>query len=296
MEVFDLGKENRFNISGEFLIDTQGDTQNYELTAIHPNRTIVLNSQFKAVDKVMLHSSKVSLADDVWLSYNVDITNHTNSSAESQELNIKILYPDRTLFIDSLYLLKSDSLNTDIKAKWSKMKGSEERNSGELEVEEKNVAANFQWFDHKPNELGRDQQSVILTLKHPSFDKDVSLTGSYYRDGFNVTSLEIDFVYTEDEDHHAKFKSEIRNVTAREGNKNYTVAIYASHVVSELNLVFDGSMSLQPKNYKIEAAGSYKRGYLPEMELELVGFIDTETKEVKFFVSEHFRIEVQADN
>lgn len=286
--MFDLGKENRFNITGEFTIETQGDIQNYELTAIHPNRTIVWTSQFKSVDKTSFHNSKIELAKNVWLSYNVEVSNHTTSAAESQELKFKISYPDRELSIDGLYLLKTDSLDTDVKARWIKTKRSEESDSSEVteepEVEEKNVAAKLQWLDHESNTLGKDHQSVILSLKHPSFDKDVMLTGSYYRDGFNMTSLEIDFDYTEDEDHHAKFKSEIRNMTAEAGFKNYTISLFASHIASELNLAFDGSMGLQPKNYKIEAAGSYKRGYLPEMELELIGFIDTETKEAKFYV------------
>lgn len=242
------------------------------------------------MDKTTYHSSKIELAKNVWLSYNVEVSNHTASAeAESQELKFKVSYPNRELSIDGLYLLKSDSLDTDVKGKWAKTQRAEESGSSEVteepEIEEKNVAAKFQWFDLEPNRLGKDHQSVILSLKHPSFDKDVMLSGSYYRDGFNVTSLEIELDYTEDEDHHAKFKSEIKNMTAEVGFKNYTITLFASHPASELNLVFDGSMGFQPKNYKVEAFGSYKRGYLPEMELDLIGFVDTETKEVKFYVS-----------
>lgn len=287
--MFDLGKENRFNITGEFTIETLNDTQNYELTAIHPNRTIVWTSQFRSVDKTTYHSSKIALAKNVWLSYNVEVSNHTTSTeAESQELKFKISYPDRELSADGLYLLKSDSLDTDVNGKWIKTKRTEDSGDGvtdEPEIETKNVAAKFQWLDLESNTLGKDHQSISLSLKHPSFDKDVVLTGSYYRDGFNVTSLEVDFDYTEEEDHHAKFKSEIKNMTADVGFKNYTISLFASHPASELNLVFDGSMGLRPKNYKVEAFGSYKRGYLPEMELELVGFVDTETKEAKLYVS-----------
>lgn len=59
----------------------------------------------------------------------------------------------------------------------------------------------------------------------------------------------------------------------------------AVHPTSELNFNFDGSVGMSPNNYRLEATGNYKRGYLPEMELEMFGFVDVDNKEVKFYVS-----------
>lgn len=288
MEVFDLGKENRFNITGEFKIETFDQKQNYELIAIHPNRTIVWASQYNSVDKMTYHSSKIDLAKDVWIGYNVEIFNHTSSDSESQELKFKISYPNRQLYVDGLYTLKPESFDTNLEGKWLKTKPQEAVESGEVpeepEVEEKTVAAKFQWLDLMPEVNGRDHQRFQLNLIHPTFDKDITLVGSFYRDGFNVTKVEIDYEYTEDEDHHAKFITEIRNMTDQVGFKNYTIFLYGSHPASDLILNLDGSVGLKPTNYKIDMMGHYKRGYLPDMELEMLSFVDTKAKEIKIYV------------
>ena len=289
MEVFDLGKENRFNITGEFEIEMLDHKQNYELVAIPPNKTIKWTTEYSALDTITVHSSKIDLAKNVWLGYNVEILNHTNNDAESQELKMKIAYPGRELSVDGLYLLKVDSFDTDLKGKLVKRKVRDDSESEDEveEVEEKTVAAKLQWFDYESNTPSKDHQTMKLALKHPSFDRDVTLEGSYYRDGFNVTKLEIDYDYTEDEVHHATFRSEIKNMTDIVGYKNYTISLFALHTASELELIFDGSIGLKPKNYKVESTGSYKRGYLPLVELELISFVDTETREIKIYVSLH---------
>lgn len=62
------------------------------------------------------------------------------------------------------------------------------------------------------------------------------------------------------------------------------------HEASELNLVFDTSIGFKPNNYKMEAVGIYKRGYLPEMELELDLELDSSSKTIKLYVSENIFI------
>ena len=96
---------------------------------------------------------------------------------------------------------------------------------------------------------------------------------------------EIEFEYADDEDQLAKFTTVIRNLTNEVGYKNYTFQITGVHVATELNLLVDGSVCTKPNIYKFETKGTYKRSYLDIQDLETFGFIDSENKKVKFFVS-----------
>lgn len=113
----------------------------------------------------------------------------------------------------------------------------------------------------------------------------MTLQASYYREESNLARIEVDFDYNDDEEHHARFESEIKDLSAAVGYKNYSVSVKGTHKVSELELTFDGSVGLKPNKYKIEATGFYKRGYLPEAELEMVSFVDIDRREIKVYVS-----------
>lgn len=291
MEIFDLSKENRFNITGEFTVDIKGEKQSYKLVAIHPNRTIVWKSDFDAVDTKTFQSSKLELAKNIWIGYNFDVSNHTKEDAESQEAELKISYPSRDISVGGLYLLKEDSFDTDLTVKWLKKEIPAEDENNEEEPEEpsddemKIIQGKFQWRDIETSLKGKDHQSILIGLKHPKFEKDVILLGSYIHEEMNRARVEVDFDYANDEDHHASFTSEIKNLSEDVGYKNYTIAMTGKHTASELNLIFDGSVGLKPNHYKIESTGTYKRGYLPDMDLVLDGFIDIDNKEIKFYVS-----------
>lgn len=276
LEIFDLSKENRFNVTGEFTVETDDENQNYTLVAIHPNRTIIWNSVFSSMDKKNYQSSKIELAKNIWLGYRIEILNHTDIEHESQELRFKVSYPSRDVSLGALYVLKNDSFDTDASIKWEKKENSEEP---------KSIQGKFKWSDLEPTDQRKDHQTVWLQLSHPSFDKNVSLQGSFYRHELNSANLEVDFDYTEDEYHHAKLKIDVENVSKSVGYKNYTISIAAKHEASEMNLMLEGSLGSKPNKYQVEALANYKRGYLPSMEMELLSFLDFEKKEVKVYVS-----------
>lgn len=290
LEVFDLSKENRFNITGEFTSEIADNKQKYELVAIHPNRTIVWTSDYSSFDTSTQQSSKIKLSKNVWLGYDIEVFNYTKGELESQEFKMKIAYPARDISIGGLYLLKSDSLDTDVTIQWLKKEENSDdeakaNENANMSDEKKIIEGKFKWRDLEASVKNKDHQNIMLEVKHPSFDKDVTFQGSYYRDGGSKAKVEVDFDYTEDEDHHAKFRADVKNLSEDVGYKNYTISLSAIHLASELNLLFDGTVGLKPNNYRIDAAGTYKRGYLPDMELELIGFLDIDSREIKVYVS-----------
>lgn len=200
---------------------------------------------------------------------------------------MQVTYPARDVSVSGIYMLRDDSFDTELTVQWLKTepKNDDEDTAEGAEIMPKAIQGKFQWRDFEGLHSNKDNQSISFGLTHPSFDKDVTLYASYYRDKFKTAIIQIDYDYKEDEDHHASFKSEINNLSENVGYKNYSISIAAQHMASELNLNFDGSLGLKPNFYKIDAIGNYKRGYLPEMELELTGFIDSVSKEIKFYVS-----------
>jgi hypothetical protein len=97
--------------------------------------------------------------------------------------------------------------------------------------------------------------------------------------------LQINYDYADDPDHAAQFSSELKNWSEELGYKNYTINMQAAHQASELNFLFDSSIGLKPNVYTMDATGLYKRGYLPEMLLDFVSFVNLKEKEIKIYVS-----------
>lgn len=297
-----MSKDNRFNITSEFSVEIKDAHQKYKFVAIHPNRTILWTSDYTSLDAHTQQSSKIVLAENIWLGYDFKLSNLTTNEADGQELKFQLEYPGRKVSAGGNYELKSHSLDTNVNLRWNKKvsKSSENENEdnegeendnndddnseGESSNDEKSVEGKFQWQD-RTDSTNENHQSILFALKHPRFEKDVTVQGVYYKDKITLAKLELDIDYTEDEDHHAKFITEIKNLSENVGYKNYTILVQGDHGASDLHLLLGGSMGMQNNYYKMEATGNYKRGYLPDMELELLGYADADNKEIKLYVS-----------
>lgn len=289
MEIFDLHKKDRFNITGEFIVEVIDNQQKYKLIAIHPNRTIIISSDYLTGNDYTNHSCKVELAPTVWIGLNIDIKNQSTDNIDSKEMKFLVSYPTREVTALGSYVLTTDSFDTDVQVSWHKSEAVDEfANEDDEEItpmEPKQIHCRVQWKNHELVGDEVDHQTVLLGLKHPSFEKDVILKGLLYRSTVEILKAEIDFEYAEDEDQLAKFTTVIRNLTNEVGHKNFTFQVTGLHVATELNLLVDGSVCAKPNIYKFETKGTYKRSYLDNQDLETFGFIDSENKKIKFFVS-----------
>lgn len=200
----------------------------------------------------------------------------------------------RKIIVGGNYALKSNELDTDVSIKWNQKQQKEEEGNrenssdgiqaDEEEEEFKTFSGQFQWKDlTEPS--NDNHQSVMFALKHPKFEKDVTLHGVYYKDKTILSKIGIDADYSEDEDRHAKFGMEIRDLTEEVGYKNYSVHVSAVHANTNLNLLYDASISVQPSLYKTDAFATYSRSFLPDQELELIGFFNYDSREIKYYVS-----------
>lgn len=148
------------------------------MKAIHPNRTISLAFDFVSNEKNTWHSSKIELAENVWFGYDLEVMNHSSSAdVESQEIVIKISYPTRNLSLGGMYLATDNSLDSNLTAQWFKKneQNSNDEEDNEVFLDAKSFQTSFQWKNHGKFESDEERQTILLTLKHPSFDSDVKL-------------------------------------------------------------------------------------------------------------------------
>lgn len=273
-------------------MEIEGDKQDYLLVAVHPNRTIKLTSQYDFVDDKTLQSSKIELAKNIWLSYNIEVANNTKEDIDDEDMKLKIAYPTRNIAIGGNYNSKVDSLDANLVVEWEKLEIRDESIEGEevedVEVpenEHKKLEGSFQWRDKEFENKLKDHQSVVIGLKHPMFDKDVKLQGSYQREFSERSKLDLDFDYSDDPDHHATFSTEIINLSKTVGYRNFTMNVTASHPISDLEANFFGTIGLKTNIYKIEANGNYKRSYMDDSLLEMYGYLNMDRREMKYYRS-----------
>lgn len=266
--------------------------QEYKLIAIHPNRTIVISSDFTIEEDVTNHKSKIELAPQIWLGYDLRIQNFTNSDNDTQKFKFELTYPTRNLTAKGWYSVTDDVFDTDVSLEWTKKtinpisgdQSSTEYNDEVFEEDPKTMRAGFHWKAHELQGDDIDNQTAIFVIKHPSFERDVTFTGSYYRSTVDVLNLGFMLEYTEDPDHLVKFAAQMRNLTKESSTKSYQLTLNGMHEISELALDFDGTLEFKPKLYELNSKGSYKRSYISLQEMEMNGLLDIEEKKVKFYV------------
>lgn len=78
--VFHLHDPTKFNVTGILDVFTYDIGKNAKLMIIHGNRTWNFDNQYEAVDKELKQGSKVQWAEDVWIQYDIHVTNMTTVS------------------------------------------------------------------------------------------------------------------------------------------------------------------------------------------------------------------------
>lgn len=174
MEIFDLHKKDRFNITGEFIVEVIDNQQKYKLIAIHPNRTIIISSDYLTGNDYTNHSCKVELAPTVWIGFNVDIKNQSTDNIDSKEIKFLVSYPTRDVTALGSYVLTADSFDTDVQVSWHMAEVVNEFANEDDEItpqDSKQIHCRVQWKNHDLVEGEIDHQTMLLGLKHPSFRK-----------------------------------------------------------------------------------------------------------------------------
>lgn len=281
-ELYELKDSNRFNITGELHVRTTETGQAYKIIAIHPNRTVVITSDYDSHDTTINQKLKLLLSSDMWIAYDFKLTNQSTSEKDSQEFSVDLQYPKRNLSTSGWYSITEDVFDSDLAFKWTKLKkvtvenefdeygygfaqSSEEDNENEetFENEEKIIKAALTWRNEPLAENDKANQTVLFVIKHPSFRKDVTFNANYYRNSIDLIHGKLSVDYHEDPEHLLTLEAGIMDSTQMLQHRNYSMHVMGFHELSSFDLYALGSIAARSGVYGTKNFGRYKRGYLP---------------------------------
>lgn len=118
VELFELRNSKKLNLTGEFHVRTTETGQDYKIIAVHPNRTVILTSDYDYQNSTTKQKSKLQLDSNVWIGYDFKIQNLTNLVNESQIFSLELSYPKRNLSADGWYAVTENSFDSDLSLNW----------------------------------------------------------------------------------------------------------------------------------------------------------------------------------
>lgn len=284
-ELYELKNSNRYNITGELHVRTTETGQAYKIVAIHPNRTVVVTSDYDYHDTTVNQKLKLSLSSDMWIAYDFKLTNLTTPTNDSQVFSVDLQYPKRNLSTTGWYSITEDAFDSDLAFKWTKPRkvqaetaddeyssfesSSEEETEDNDESdknEEKIIKAALKWRNEPLKVNDKSNQTLLLAIKHPSFQKDVTFFANYYRNHIDIIRGKLVADYHNDPEHLLTLEAGIMDSTTLQRHRNYSVHVFGMHEQSSFDLQALGSVAAKTGIYETKNYGRYKRGYLPLQE------------------------------
>ncbi|XP_025989321.2 uncharacterized protein LOC105195312 [Solenopsis invicta] len=269
VNIYRLDNSSAFNIAGESRIRTTHTGQNIHFKAMHLNKTVQLKTDYQILSGEFDQNTWLSLAEDAWVSYHVNILNKTTEDVDNQFLILSISYPRRNFTLGGSYRIANNEMNSEANLQW-------ERDDEKL----RSIGAAFDWMNITDTSLEIEQQA-ILSFYHPTFKKNVTLKGVLmkkdYRDLLNV-AFTAD--YSNNEDKLLTLSALLRD-ESDELNKKYFYKIAGKHISTKLDLDIEGFVHregyvlLETVNH-----AQYTRGYMPSETGELIGRIDRKSREI----------------
>lgn len=305
-ELYDLKNSDRYNITGELHVRTTETGQAYKIIAIHPNRTVVLTSDYDAHDTTVKQRLKLELATDLWIASDFKLINLTTVDKDSQIFNIDLQYPKRNLSTSGWYSITEDEFDSDLAFKWTQKKKQKEENSyydyeqnsyenNDEETEKKNneseeriIKAALTWRNEPLRSDDKYNKSILFVIKHPSFKKNVTFNANYYRNNIDLVHGKLTVDYHDSPKHLLTLEGGIMDATELQKYRNYSMFIAGIHEESTFDLHALSSIAARSGVYETKNFGRYKRGYLPLQEGLLNAGIDLPRNDIHYHkVSPH---------
>ncbi|XP_055591953.1 uncharacterized protein LOC129743787 [Uranotaenia lowii] len=273
-EVFELRNQKKFNITGELQITSRDTGREYIITAIHPNRTVVLKTDFDQQGDTTRHKSKLKLSPKRWIAYDFHLTNMSQANNDSQQFKLDISYPRRNLSAEGWYSVTDNAFDSDVSLWYTPNKTS----YSDEPVKPRLLRGAVKWLD--TSEASVTKQSLLVSLGHPTFEQDITLQGVYYADDKDLLKTNVDIRYTHSDNHHVSVGFNAKDLTSEVGYRNYSYNLFGHHEASDLDMTSVGSVGLRLGLYELYSNSNYKRGYLSRMDGYVIGKLDVAEKEV----------------
>lgn len=210
------------------------------------------------------------------------------------------MYPRRNLSASGWYSITPSVFDSDVSFSWTKddkpaveetndyeddLYGSDGEETPTEEKEGKqlsNVRFGLKWQNEPLSTFDRFNQSLLFTLKHPTFSKDVTFDVNLYRGYQDLLKGNLIMDYTTDLAHLLTLTGTVRDQSSTVGYRNYSIDVLGLHDATALNLFGVGSIGSRPGIYQTDSYGRYKRSYLTLQEGVLKGGLIIPKKEIYF--------------
>ncbi|CAG9568621.1 unnamed protein product [Danaus chrysippus] len=235
--IFHLLNATKFNVTGKLDTHTYDIGKEIKFTAMHGNRTWNFENKYEAADKELKQGSKVTWAEDVWIHYDIHVTNMTEADTESQNIILNILYPRRTFQARGVYRLQDALLDGNIVLLW------------DVRGENKTAELKGKW-ENPPME-GGNLHDMYLALSHPSFRKDVTLKGQYLTTASVMSNLSMELQYSDYEKEYLKVQSILMD-NSNGPIRDYKYILKCTHPATSLDLDMKSDINIHSRWYFID--------------------------------------------
>ncbi|CAK1589697.1 unnamed protein product [Parnassius mnemosyne] len=232
--IFHLQNATKFNVTGKLDVLNYDIGKKLKLTAIHGNRTWSFDNKYETLEKQLTQGSKIQWAEDVWIDYDIHVTNMSVEDTESQEVVMKVRYPQRLLSVAALYRLQEALLEGDARLAWN--------------VREQDRTARLRARWDSPPADPANLHNVYLALSHPSFKKDVTVKGQYLTTPAVMSNLSIELQYSDYETEYLKLNSILMD-NSNGPIRDYKFALTCTHPSTNLALDMKSDINIHSKWY-----------------------------------------------
>ncbi|XP_018566495.1 uncharacterized protein LOC108907336 [Anoplophora glabripennis] len=243
LHLYHLQNRSKFNVTGELYIRSTWSGQEYILKATHGNRTVKLWNGYDVLDREYRQHSRIELSPSNWIEYDIALINKTTDETfDVQQGIINVIYPRRKFTAQGFYNISNSIVSTDASLVWDK--------------DNKTVKVGMDW---RRSSVQREQ--LLLKIKHPSFERDVSLFSDY---GYDKTSIDgqVFVDYSLDPDQRLTLRGKLSD-NSNSRIYNYSYMAWAEHNTTNLILNSRGDFYWNSSTFGTEHVTNYRRSYLP---------------------------------
>lgn len=272
VNVYRLDNSSAFNIAGESRVRTTHEGQDIYLKGVHFNRTIQVKTDYQILPGEFDQNAWISLAEDAWASYHVNIVNKTTDDVDNQFLILNLAYPRRNFTLDGSYRITKNDLDSEAELKW-------DENTGRPRT----IGTAFKW-KNSTDETVLHRQEAVLSFRHPSFAKDVTFTGELIkRDPRELLNVSLGVDYSTEPSKLLYLSGVLTDTSTTPRDIKYSYSIIGKHPRTQLDLLINGNVHKQANvALKTEHHGVYKRSYLSEETGQFQGRIDAHNYSLLF--------------
>ncbi|XP_076641857.1 apolipoprotein lipid transfer particle [Halictus rubicundus] len=273
VNVYQLNNKTAFNVAGESRIKTTHTGQDIHLKAIHANRTVELKTDYEILPGEFIQNSSLSLAEDVWISYQIEIENRTTLEMSNQIMILTVSYPQREFILNGSYWIGSHDMRTFLQLDWD-----------QDSEQPRTVGALFNWQDLMHLRIPEPQQQFTFGLVHPSFPRSLIVQGKLKkRDSRDLFNAEIIADYSNDPGKLFSVSALVRDQSNLPSTRKYIYEIIGKHSSTKFDLNLEGVVR-KHENVLFETFnnGSYVRSYLTPETGRLNAWLDIARREVLF--------------